>query len=71
MGRTSHTSCKGTCNRYKAPMRYKEGIVNCRTCGIFIYWDGIYCPCCGVRVSRRVRSGPTRKRNTDRQIRIE
>lgn len=55
-------SCKGICGRYKANIQrgtagqpiYGSGIVRCSTCGerdgIYLKWDGLNCPCCGMRV---------------------
>jgi len=48
-------SCKGTCERYRAlkPIdgkRYAIGQKRCTTCSIFVYWDGVFCPCCGLRL---------------------
>ncbi|QLH07192.1 hypothetical protein C5F50_08950 [Nitrosopumilus ureiphilus] len=55
-------SCNGICHRYKnlAPVgirRYHKGRKRCNTCGIFIIWDGLFCPCCKMqlRVQSRYR----------------
>ena len=52
-------NCKGVCLHpqyvHKKLVRnitqtpYKK----CSTCCIFIKYDGIFCPCCGVRLSNR------------------
>ncbi len=49
--------CKGVCIRYKAQKpidgkRYASGQCRCQTCGIFIRWEGIWCPCCGYKLRR-------------------
>ena len=49
-------SCKGVCHKYKAlkpPLgvgRYVKGQKRCNSCDVYIEWDGLYCPCCGVRL---------------------
>ena len=48
-------ACKNACIPYITPKTYIEGAVRCRTCYRFLEWDGIWCPCCNCRVSRRAR----------------
>jgi len=49
-------SCKGVCHRYKAlkpppgGSRYVKGQKRCNSCDIFIEWNGLWCPCCGMRL---------------------
>ncbi len=48
-------TCKGLCIKYKAlkPLqlsRYLVGQKRCNTCSIFLEWDGLFCPCCNVRL---------------------
>jgi hypothetical protein len=48
-------ACKGICVRYKAASNhYSTGHKRCQVCGLFIKWDGLWCPCCGCRL----RTGP-------------
>lgn len=47
--------CKGICERYKATKpidgrRYFSGQKRCKTCSVFIKWEGLWCPCCGYRL---------------------
>ena len=47
--------CKGRCTHHKAhkpfdSSRYAAGQKRCQICGIFIKWDGIFCPCYGCRL---------------------
>ena len=47
--------CRGICIRYKAikphnGKRYAIGQKRCKSCEIFIKWDGLWCPCCGYRL---------------------
>jgi len=46
--------CKGICIRHKATKgsggRYSAGQKKCQNCEIFIWWDGIYCPCCHYKL---------------------
>jgi len=55
-------TCKGICKRYKAKMpvnltRYADGQKRCSTCVIFIRWDGLRCPCCGMFLRLKPRVG--------------
>jgi uncharacterized Zn finger protein (UPF0148 family) len=43
-------TCKGICIRHKATSRYVTGNKRCQICGLFIKWDGVFCPCCGYRL---------------------
>jgi len=50
--------CKGVCHRYKArwassQFRYACGQKRCNVCEIFLNWDGISCPCCGMMLRTR------------------
>jgi len=45
------SGCKGICVRYKSKPRYFEGNKKCGRCGLFIKWEGLYCPCCRQRLS--------------------
>ena len=40
--------------------RYDNGHKRCNECEIFIKWDGKRCPCCGLLLRLRPRSGITR-----------
>ena len=52
--------CKGICHRgyeiggigYQGRF-HQDGHVLCRTCSRFMKYDGIFCPCCANRVSRK------------------
>jgi hypothetical protein len=53
--------CKGTCSRHKAMRpstgnRYLTGQKRCQVCSIFIYWQGLFCPCCGGRLRGKPRN---------------
>jgi len=56
--------CNGICNNFKATKpstggRYEHGQKRCQTCEIFLYWNGVNCPCCNMRIrstSRYVKS---------------
>ncbi len=48
-------TCKGICHRYKAPKRngnsrYAIGQKRCNSCKIFVEFDGVFCPCCGMKM---------------------
>jgi len=54
--------CKNICTRYRATKptgigRYSVGQKRCNVCFIFIFWDGVRCPCCSnkLRITPRSR----------------
>lgn len=47
--------CKGKCETYKTTKRYKQGVVRCSYCEKFIMWEGLWCPCCRCKVSRKTK----------------
>jgi len=54
-------TCSRICVKYKAlkPVnigRYTSGQKRCNSCNIFIFWDGIWCPCCHDRLRLTPRS---------------
>lgn len=54
--------CAGICSRYRASKpagmagRYATGQSRCQTCSMFINWDGLLCPCCGMRLRKKPRA---------------
>lgn len=63
--------CRNICPRYKATKpakggRYQAGQIRCQHCAIFIWWDGLYCPCC----QRKLRTKP-RKLKAKQKLRKE
>jgi hypothetical protein len=51
-------ACKGVCHRYKTKgnvngLRYANGQKRCNICEIFVNWDGLWCPCCGMHLRTR------------------
>jgi len=56
-------TCKGVCYRYKGTARFKnKNNKRCKTCGIFIKWEGRYCPCCNVKLSNIPKNSKYRQR---------
>jgi len=60
-------TCKGICDRHAAqkPLtqsRYAAGQKRCSICDIFIKYDGIYCPCCGMMLRTNPRGTQDRQR---------
>ena len=48
-------SCNGVCKKFKATKpasggRYQNGQKRCQTCTVFLHHDGLYCPCCNMRL---------------------
>jgi rRNA maturation endonuclease Nob1 len=58
-------ACKGLCSRYKAKwavreFRYASGQKRCNRCEIYLQWDGLWCPCCGISLRIRPRTSKYR-----------
>ena len=60
--------CKGVCVRFKAKKpegvgsrRYTEGQKRCTICGIFLVYEGIWCPCCGYKLRITPRKSENKK----------
>jgi len=55
-------TCKGICHRYKAikpnhpNTRYGTGQKRCNRCELFLNWDGVHCPCCGISLRTKPRA---------------
>lgn len=54
-------TCNNVCYRYKAKKpnsigRYLSGQKRCNSCGVFINWDGLWCPCCNYKLRLAPRS---------------
>ena len=55
-------TCDGICKKHKAAggggngkSRYALGHKFCRLCGIYVKWDGKFCPCCNFMLRTRPR----------------
>ena len=64
--------CKGNCKKYEAKKafgtnRYAEGQKYCSACETWLYWDGLYCPCCSHRVRTRPIHGRSKRKFTERR----
>ena len=58
--------CKGICSQYKAlgfkgKHKYVQGQKRCAMCEIFLYYEGIRCPCCGVKLRITPKGNKQRK----------
>lgn len=55
-------ACIGICTRYrfkKNPVTkqvYADGGSRCQVCEIFIRWEGVSCPCCGMKLRKTPRN---------------
>lgn len=59
--RRKQIACKGVCVRYKAQKpsvggRYEAGQKRCQICEEFIWWEGLWCPCCSYRLRAKPRN---------------
>lgn len=60
-------TCNGVCKQYKAKKprndisRYAIGQRRCQSCCIFLWWDGLWCPCCSQRLRSVARGNVSRK----------
>lgn len=60
-------TCGGICQNYRANMppynqsRYELGQKRCTKCGIFMVYDGRFCPCCGFRLRTHRRSSKAKR----------
>lgn len=34
--------------------KYEEGEARCNRCGVCLFWEGLRCPCCKCKLSRKV-----------------
>ena len=58
--------CKGICYKHKAKKpfmksRYAEGQKRCSICEIFVKWEGVDCPCCGMNLRTSPRNTQNRQ----------
>lgn len=65
--------CNSICEKYKATRpiggkRYSIGQKRCKSCSIFIKWEGAYCPCCGYKLRTMPRH--TEDREEVRMIKV-
>jgi|LWDU01.1.fsa_nt_gi rRNA maturation endonuclease Nob1 len=64
-------TCKGVC--FNPEYAYKKTIRNitktpykkCSKCCLFIKYEGVFCPCCGVKLSNRAANNKSRKKRVD------
>ena len=60
--------CKGVCinSQYETKKtvcgKLREEYRRCSVCCVFLKYQGIYCPCCGVRLKHSPRNNYARKR---------
>jgi len=55
-------ACKGVCHKYRAKCglrkyRYASGQKRCNICEIFVQLNDHSCPCCGMLLRTRPKSG--------------
>jgi len=60
-------ACRNLCERFNSRYtvggsHYTNGKKYCRRCEVYILYDGIFCPCCGMAL----RTSPTSKRDKEK-----
>lgn len=64
-------TCKGSCkiqHEVKNVVRgEKNGFKRCSICSLYIKWEGVYCPCCGVKLKMSPINNKARKAYRERQ----
>ena len=64
-------TCKGSCkiqHEVKNVVRgEKNGFKRCTICSLYIKWEGVYCPCCGVKLKMSPTNNKARKAYRERQ----
>ncbi len=66
--------CNGKCIKYKAQKppqigRYAAGQKRCNYCEVFVYWEGLVCPCCGRQLRCLPRSRKGKEKYLEQMIR--
>ena len=61
--------CKNICERIYSKIQigkanYLIGKKYCRRCEIYLYYDGVFCPCCGMQL----RTTPSNKKAKERLL---
>jgi uncharacterized Zn finger protein (UPF0148 family) len=61
--------CRNICERLYSKIQVGEpsyfvGKKYCRRCEIYLYYDGVFCPCCGMQL----RTTPTNKKGKERLL---
>jgi uncharacterized paraquat-inducible protein A len=58
---TSNQTCEKICLKYKIKYEHDvyshKDVKRCPECQIFMKYEGVYCPCCNVRLRGRPRNG--------------
>lgn len=62
--------CNGICDRYKASKpaeqsRYEVGQKRCNHCNIYLNWDGLFCPCCNIKLRLASRYTKLKEKSKD------
>lgn len=58
---TTIQTCSKRCTEFKTLKRYWNGGKRCSTCEIFIEYEGVWCPCCGIKLRTRTRNSKRKK----------
>jgi|LWDU01.1.fsa_nt_gi hypothetical protein len=67
--------CTGLCLKYKFKSitprlsKYEQGASRCNNaCEVFIKWDGIFCPCCSIRLRKSCKSKHQAERRLQKKL---
>ena len=62
--------CNGVCYKYevmRTPIgHYAAGHKRCIPCGIWLIWEGMFCPCCGIHLRTKPRNSGFKKKFEER-----
>lgn len=62
--------CNGICHRYKAKKqnnvgRYASGQKRCNVCNMYLNWEGLFCPCCNLRIRMNSRYSKLKEKHLE------
>lgn len=55
-------TCRGICERHRAvKKRYTDNAKRCTSCNVYVFYDGIKCPCCNTQLRAKRKSKKIKK----------
>uniref|UniRef100_A0AAT9JAD3 ORF62 n=1 Tax=Nitrosopumilaceae spindle-shaped virus TaxID=3065433 RepID=A0AAT9JAD3_9VIRU len=61
-------SCKNICQNYKVPpshyrgSMFEKGYRRCNVCATYLDWQGLFCPCCGLKTAVNAKANSSRRK---------